>query len=116
MSTPTPTSGAPVPPVIMSGAELYNQIMSGIEVDLTTENMPTLDAKYAGENETDQKVRMTRYGEAFAEYQKQFEEYQKKQSEEIRTFGITAISYIENKDRAADNDALNSLETSMQNI
>lgn len=116
MSTSTSTSGAPVPPVILGGEELYNQIMSGIEVDLTTENMPTLDEKYVGESEADQKVRMARYSEAFAEYQVQFEEFQKKQSAEIRTFGNTAISYIENQDRASDDDVLDSLEASMQNI
>lgn len=106
----------PVPPVVMSGAELYNQIMSGIEMDLTTENMPTLDTKYEGESDADQKIRMTGYSEAFAEYQNQFDEYQKKQSEEIRSYGNNAMSYIENQDRATDDDALNSLETSMQNI
>ena len=116
MTTPTQSSGMPVPPVVMSGAELYNQIMSGIEMDLTTENMPTLDKKYAGESEEDQKVRMEKYSVAFAEYQKQFEEFQEKQSAEIRTFGNTAISYIENQDRASDDDVLNSLESSMQNI
>ena len=106
MTTPTQSSGMPVPPVVMSGAELYNQIMSGIEMDLTTENMPTLDTKYEGESDADQKIRMTGYSD----------EYQKKQSEEIRSYGNNAMSYIENQDRATDDDALNSLETSMQNI
>lgn len=116
MSTHTDTNGKPVPPVIPGGEELYNQIMSAIEMDLTTDNIPLLKEKYAGESEADQKVRMKKYADAFAEYEKQFALYQEKQAEEIRSFGHSALVFIENKDRQADNEALQSLESSMQNL
>jgi len=116
MSTHTNTDGELVPPVIPGGTELYNQIMSDIEMDLTTENMPLLYEKYEGESEADQKVRMARYADAFAEYEKRFEQYQAKQSEEIRSFGNNALAFIENKDRQSDDEALHSLESSIQNL
>lgn len=43
----------------------YNQLMAGIEPDLTIENISTLDQKYAGETAEEREARMGQYAAAF---------------------------------------------------
>ena len=50
-----------------SGDALYDSIMARLEPDLTSENIDTLDEKYAGESETEYELRMERYEAAFEE-------------------------------------------------
>jgi len=46
--------------------------MYDIEQDLLTENLPTLEEKYKGETEEEQKERTRRYARALSEYLERF--------------------------------------------
>lgn len=113
--THTNTNGAPTPPVIPGGDELYAQIMGNIEPDLLVKNKALLEEKYKNENKKDQKIRMDRYTAAFAEYETQYMEYQKKQSKNIKAFGGAYVKHLEKQDRASELDALTTLESTIQN-
>ena len=69
------TTPLPPPPVIPSGEEMYDQIMSQIEPDLVTAQLPLLKEKYKDETPEQAKARADRYNRAFAEYEKQFAAY-----------------------------------------
>jgi len=62
--TPTTIGDVPVP----SGTEIYDALMSKIDTDLLTANIPTLDAQYAGETAEEKKVRYERYQESYKKY------------------------------------------------
>lgn len=53
---------------VQSGNWLYDFVMQTIEPDLTTANIETLDAKYAGESGTDHAARLFRYEKAFHDF------------------------------------------------
>ena len=57
-----------VAPKVPTGEEIYNALMSEIEPDLVSNQIPLLDQKYAGETEEERKARMQRYTEAYAKY------------------------------------------------
>ena len=60
-------------PIHWTFDDLYNLLMYDIEQDLLTENLPTLEEKYKGETEEQQKERARRYARALSEYLKRFE-------------------------------------------
>lgn len=65
MQTPTPTQALPEQ---FSAEWLYDFLMGLIEPDLTSANIGSLDAKYAGETAQEKKEREKRYDAAFVTY------------------------------------------------
>lgn len=102
-------------PAIPTGQELYDSIMSGIEPELTTEGLKTLDAKYAHESEEEKKERAARYDAAFKEYDRQFQDYNDSWMKELRTYKRSAIASVEEQSRATEDKAvLDTIESSLQ--
>lgn len=102
------------PLVIPSGQEIYDTIMAGIDPELTTAGLETLDTKYATETEDEKAARAARYDIAFAEYDKQFQLYNDQWMETLRTYKRTAIASLEKENRESEEKAaLDSIESSL---
>ncbi len=96
---------------IPSGEELYNKLMAGIEPELLTQNLPTLEEKYKNESPEDAKARAAKYDKAFAEYEKQLAAYMSGMQRQVTTYKRTALQSAEAEDRTRDRATLQSLET-----
>ncbi len=78
-----PAQPPPVPPV---GTVLYDELMSGIEPDLVTGQLPLLVEKYKDESSERRQERVERYKKAFMEYEKQFRAYAQSWEEGMKRF------------------------------
>ena len=106
---------ADVPAIqIPTGEELYNTLMSKIEPDLTTDQLPLLDAKYAGETPDQTKARAERYEKAFAEYEKQLAAYLSTLKGKVHDFQSTARKSLEHEAKEKEETELGSLEQQIQ--
>jgi hypothetical protein len=100
-----------VAPQIPEGPEVYNTIMSGIEMELTDAERPLLQDKYKDETPEQAAERADRYNKAFAEYDRQYAVYKKSKTEDIHVFQRTLRSSIEVTTAGADDAAtMQSLE------
>ena len=97
-------------PTIPSAEELYNSIMRGIEPDLTTENIPGLSKKYAGETPEKKDARMDRYVAAYAAYDKAVAKYLKDLNKQVNAYRKEAFKSGEVKSKAAEAGQLSSIE------
>lgn len=113
MATQTSSSGVPTPPVIKGGEEVYNMIMGEIEQDLLSQNLPNIDAKYAGESAEQKGKRMERYKKAFAEYQKKYAAYRDAQKGAVRSFGLSLVKSIEKSASAVDASVMDAIESAI---
>ena len=95
---------------IPTGDELYNLLMGGIEPDLTTDQLPLLDEKYAAETPEQAKIRAARYEKAFAEYDKQLNAYLAKLEAKVREYQSAARQSVENEERQKEGQALSGIE------
>lgn len=109
------TAGLPVPPAIPGGQEVYDRIMGEIELELTSAVLPTLQEKYKSETPEQTQERLVRYEKAFAEYDRRYAEYQANLQGKVHTFHRTTIQFVEGKAKADDDNAINSLESSIAN-
>ncbi len=107
-------SGSPLPalpPMPVDGAEVYDQIMGAIEPDLTNAQRPLLIEKYKDETPEQTQVRMERYNQAFAEYEKQYKAYRVKRDGEMRSFENTLRKSVEKSATSDETNALQNLES-----
>jgi len=115
MTTQASSKGMPALPKIKGGEEVYNMIMVEIEPELTTQNMPKNEAKYASETKPQTVARAQRYQDAFLEYATQYEEYKKQQDDEVRSYGRDVMKATENTFVAEDESAMSDLESAISN-
>lgn len=94
--------------------QLYDTLMSEIEPDLLLANLPTLDAKYAGESAADRAERMKRYDAAYAKFDKEFATFMAEVQEEVRVSKRTALKQKEEQDKLSDQPVLDSLEAALR--
>ena len=106
-------SGFPAPPRIPGGEEAYNRIMSKIELDLTTENLPTLPQKYANETKEQRKERAERYRNAFKQFRIEYKKFRAQQQRSIREYPRKALKAIENRSATSESARLSSLESAI---
>lgn len=99
--------------LIPTGDELYDMIMKGIEPDLTTGQIPLLDAKYKNETPEEAAVRAERYKKAFAEYDLQLSAYLVKLHAKVRECQSTARNSIEKDERIKEGRALSGIESAI---
>ena len=107
--------GAPAVPKIQGGEEVYNMIMGDIESELTLDNLPKNEEKYASETLEQTKMRAQRYKDAFIEYKKRYAEYKLKQDDEVRAYGRDVMKATENNFAAKDESAMLDLESAISN-
>ena len=99
--------------VASTGDAIYDNIMSQIEPELTTAQLPLLDEKYKSETADQAAVRAARYNKAFAEYDKQFADYQTKWNEQFATYKREALKSTEQEARKEDDQQIQSIEQSI---
>ena len=105
MQTNTPTR-----PVILSNAEIYDQLMSAIEPDLTTNQVPLLDQKYANETEQDEKVRMERYNKAFEAFDLALTQYLSELHTQVANYCSSLRKHAEKESSQEENLQLTNIE------
>ncbi len=118
MENTTPSTGPDQKrqaPHIPTGDELFREIMGPIEPDFLLSEEER-EAKYAGESEEENKARLNRYNQKIAEYKKQYDDRQVQQTSEIRSFGNGLLKDFEEQDAAQDANALESLESQINNF
>lgn len=100
-------------PVFPSGEEIYDAIMSAIEPELTTAQLPLLKQKYAGETREQSVTRKARYQAAFDEYAKRYAVFSNTLTATVHDFQKLAISTAESSVKQREQGQLQSLEQSM---
>ncbi|MBI1812702.1 hypothetical protein HYR82_02890 [Candidatus Peregrinibacteria bacterium] len=90
--------------------QLYDVLMAEIEPDLLLANIPTLDAKYAGESAEDHAARMKRYEAAYKAFDEEFAAFMADVNDQVRTSRRDSLKTNEEKDRTQEATALESLE------
>lgn len=99
---------------IPTGDELYNLLMSAIEPDLTTDQLPLLDEKYKSETPEQAKARADRYEKAFAEYDKQLDAYLAKLEAKVHQYQSAARKSVEKEERVKEEKELSGLEDAIK--
>ena len=112
----TTTLVLPVPPVIPSGEEIYDQLMQDIEPDLMTATLPTLKEKYKDETPEQAKTRAERYSTAFAEYDKQYAAYIAEQENVLHSYSRQLGNQAEQFVRTDEDQSITQLEAAISDI
>jgi hypothetical protein len=97
LQSQTSSGGIPMPPVILSGHELYDQIMGGIEPELTTKGRKLAELKYQNETPEQHEERMARYQRAFEEYERRYTDHKNKQQKQVMDFKKGLRGWVERK-------------------
>ena len=103
-------------PVIPTGEEIYNQIMSEIEPDLVNCTEEELNKKYADESKGDKEARMQRYQKAMEEYDKRYEKFVSNLTGEVNIYQKKEIASLERKNNAEEKEQLSDLESAISNL
>lgn len=104
-------SHLPPPPNLPSPEEIYDTIMSKIEPELTTAQMPLLDKKYAGETEEQTKQRYERYSQAFMTYDEKFREYRRELEQGARNYQRAIMGATEKRMRGEEDTEIANIES-----
>ena len=105
-----------IQPVIPTGEEIYNKIMSEIETDLVNQTEEQLDKKYAGESKKEKAARMHRYQKAMKEYDKRYEKFVADLTSEVCIYQKQEIASLERKNNAEEKEQLSNLESAISNL
>ena len=100
----------PERPKIPTGRELYDSIMSGIEPELVSSVIPTLQEKYKEETPEGKEARKDRYNQAFAEYEKQYQQYVAELEEQVKRYQREGMKSVEAMSREEEEQNLASIE------
>ncbi|MBU0458301.1 hypothetical protein KJ652_05680 [Patescibacteria group bacterium] len=100
-------------PLILSGQEIYDLIMGGIEPELLSGNLDSLSQQHEGETPQTKAERMQRYTNAFKEYKEQYEKYMEKLHTEVEEYKKAAMKYIETLTDKKEDSALEDLESAI---
>lgn len=107
---PTPQRGSAVPPVIPTGAALYDRLMTDIEPELVSSVLPTLAKTYRGESPIESRIRAERYTRAFQRYDKALDKYLFALGHTMKKNAATAAASLEQSERAAEKENISELE------
>jgi hypothetical protein len=91
--------------------QLYDVLMAEIEPDLLLENIPGLDAKYAGEGTEEKKQRLQRYEAAYKRFDAEFNAFMADVNAEVRTSKRESLAAKESQSQSSDQQAISSLES-----
>ena len=110
---PTPTITLPNPPKILSGKEIYDHLMSQIDPELVSGNLPALKEKYKNETAKEKEARRIRYNQSFAKYYEMFEAYVADMNMRIHRYHRESMKSVEEISRSEDGQGLQDLEAAM---
>ena len=100
-----------VPPVIPDSQELYNALMSKIEPELCTDQIPLLTEKYKDEAQEQRTARIKRYNAAFEAYDKALDVYMTSLRRKVDVYRKQALGEAEKNSRSEEQNKLSQLET-----
>lgn len=95
----------------LSPQELYDSLMSAIEPELTTSQLPLLDQKYKDETPEEADARAKRYDKAYEEYDKKFLEYSLEMQKNLRVYQRQSSASFERMDRTEEENQITALES-----
>ncbi len=97
-------------PSLLSGPELYDAVMDGIEPDLTTENLEDTKEMIL-QASPEQRVEMAaRYEQAYRMFDEKAKEYEKRWMEQFRAYKHAAMHTLEGQLKREDDAAVQSIE------
>ncbi len=97
-----------------SADEAYRTLMATIEPDLLLTEQE-LAAKYPQETEDQRDARSRRYGEAFAEYDRQYAQYMQGLTGKANMYVRQGVIALEQKDQTEEQNTLADLESAISN-
>lgn len=89
---------------ILTGQELYDQIMAGIEPELVSTAIPALKEKYKDETPEQTKARAERYEQAYDRFDEAFDAYLATLDRDLHEYRRQAISSAEGRDKVQDSN------------
>ena len=104
------TKGLPQMPAFPSGDDVYDGIMSGIEPELTTSQLPLLSEKYENETLEEASKRGARYTAAFADYDKKFAAFSVQIETSVHEYQKHAFASVEEHSKMEEAKDLTNLE------
>ena len=100
-------------PVLPSGSEFYDELMSAIEPELVSAQLPLLEARYANETDAQKADRQARYDAAFAEFDRQAAERMAVLEQEVHSYKVTSMRETEAASRDRESTDMSLLESSI---
>ncbi len=110
------TGSFPPPPPIPSGEEVYDTIISKIEPELTTAQLPLLKDKYKDETPEAAKARAERYAKAFEEYDKQYAVYTAAQQKGIQSYEKQFMQGIQTMEASTEASKLEDISSAISSL
>ena len=89
--------------------QVYDMIMADIEPDLLLQNIPTLDAQYAGESPEQHESRLQRYAVSYKKFDLALAEFMADVNGNVRSTQRAALREKEEEAKAEEQNALTSL-------
>jgi len=93
----------------LTGEQVYDSIMSGIEPELVLANLESLDEPYGGESEADRATRYERYGKAFSKYIQAYQAFMKNLGETIHVYKRAVLKAAEYVNGSKESELLQGL-------
>ncbi len=103
----------PMPPLLLSGDELYDSIMGQIEPELLSANLPMISSLCANETAEQRSARAKRYQAAFKEYDLRFKKHCDEWNQQLHNYKHEAIKYIEQEAKTNEIAELEEIEYSI---
>lgn len=109
----TDTSATVAAPVVPKENEFYDQLMALIEPELTSEQLPLLEARYADESPEQKEERRARYQAAFDEFDRRATEEIGKLERQVHDYKSSSQKVAEAASRAQEQADMSALESSI---
>jgi predicted transcriptional regulator len=107
-----PNKNLPAGLELPSGQDVYDALMSEIEPELTSSQIPLLAKKYAKESASDKAARLKRYNAAYVSYGEAFKKWSDELNQLVIRMKHDAMASAESDDRTLEAADLSRLETS----
>jgi len=98
------------------GQQVYDLIMSTIEPELTTSELPTLGEKYAEESPEEAQARVERYNRAFAEYDAQYQELMGGLEAQVQGYKREALATAEREEKEQAEKKIGEIESAIEEL
>lgn len=100
-------------PVLPQGEEFYDALMAQIEPELTSTELPLLEARYAGETPEHKEARQARYDAAFEEFDRRSAIEMAKLEQDVHAYKVSSMREMEQASRAQETSDIQGLESSI---
>ncbi|MCF7844769.1 MAG: hypothetical protein K9M03_03005 [Kiritimatiellales bacterium] len=106
----------PIIPIVPSTNELYDSLMSKIEPELVSSQVPLLEEKYKGETKDQRAKRAEKYKKAYKAFMKAFGLYMIDLNHKIGAYRKQAYASAEINNRSKEQERLTNLENTISSL